>query len=112
MVGHQSQALDGTQDRRPAHAGWSGGGADGQLLRAATAHPRPARVYRSSVEGKWQSVGVFPRAGADLPAGLRGLDSYGQTTGDAGKAHSGIGPSTRGRKETRLEVVERDRAYL
>ena len=31
---------------------------------------------------------VLSRAGADLPAGLRGVDSHGETAGDAREAHS------------------------
>ena len=68
--------------------------------------PRPARIHRQSVEDTLQSVGVFPRAGANRSSALRGVDSYGSTTGNAGETDSRIDPAIGSREHARLEVMD------
>src|SRR5437899_3246707 len=93
-----------TQGSRPAHAGRSRGGTNEQYLRAATGHPHSTPLPRQRAEGTSQSVEVLSGAGANLPTRLRRVDSFSETTRNAGEPHSGIDRVAGGRKKVGLEI--------
>src|SRR5947208_14586861 len=80
MVGHQSPALDGTEQRRVAQAGRLSYGSHSEQVRGEAQDSRAAGLHREGDQSRSESVELLSKAAANRAPQLCRLDIHRETS--------------------------------
>src|SRR5439155_5536420 len=102
--GHQSPALDGTEQRRVAQAGRLSYGSHSEQVRGEAQDSRAAGLHREGDQSRSESVELPSKPAANRTPQLRRVDPHREATRDSRTAHPRIGHPPCGGQEARSEV--------